>query len=199
MIKKWFPVLEHMNIPNAISLAGLSLSISSLYFLLAGNLKVACIMAYLGGILDGIDGAVAHKLNQQSALGAELDSLCDAISFNVVPLLFGALVVRRSPLMWICGLIYCLCGVLRLGYYNMTSEEVDGYFIGVPTTIATIFVVYAAWLCGTFPWIPRWLLAPFYLLMGGLMISKIRFKKTNGRRIAYGVLALALLITVIIF
>lgn len=115
MIKKWFPVLEHMNIPNAISLAGLSLSISSLYFLLAGNLKVACIMAYLGGILDGIDGAVAHKLNQQSALGAELDSLCDAISFNVVPLLFGALVVRRSPLMWICGLIYCLCGVLAPG------------------------------------------------------------------------------------
>ena len=29
------------------------------------------------------------------------------------------------------GAIAGLCGVLRLGYYNMTSEEVDGYFIGV--------------------------------------------------------------------
>ena len=49
----------------------------------------------------------------------------------------------------ICAGIYCACGILRLGYFNILLEEKteEKVFVGVPTTIAAVFVQALVWAC----------------------------------------------------
>ena len=86
-------------LPNALTLAnaGLGLlSISKAIDALAlradpnafeRNLEAACWLIVAAGVFDAIDGKVARLTNTFSDLGAQLDSLADALTFGVAPAL----------------------------------------------------------------------------------------------------------------
>src|SRR5688572_17078539 len=46
---------------------------------------VAASLIFLAMLFDMLDGSVARLMKQTSELGAQLDSLCDAVSFGVAP------------------------------------------------------------------------------------------------------------------
>ena len=115
----------------------------------------AAAMAPAAFVFDVFDGRVARARNQHSALGRELDSLADVISFGVVPR-------RRSGSPRACTggwdavvLIYFVCcGVSRLARYNVTAEALSEggdkvkYFEGtpIPTSVVLVGVLaYCAW------------------------------------------------------
>ena len=185
-IQKVFPVMEHMNIPNTITITG--------------HYHLYYICALLAGIMDTLDGFAAKRLNQYSELGEQLDSLCDGINFVLVPAVFAVTRMDMRLGTMICAGIYCACGILRLGYFNILLEEKteEKVFVGVPTTIAAVFVQALVWACTVL--CPRLRLAvPTILLVFGLlMISRLRFRASNLGRIFFAVVGAAVLAAALI-
>jgi len=124
-------------------------------FIAADNrrfLWTAFLLLPLALVCDVLDGYVA-RLNRtrQSALGADLDSLADVISFGVAP----------ATLAFACGvsggwdalvLVYFVCcGVSRLARYNVTAESLSGesgkvkYFEGTPIPTSVLLTALLAW------------------------------------------------------
>jgi CDP-diacylglycerol--serine O-phosphatidyltransferase len=120
-----------------------------------GSLLAAIILIPLALVLDVLDGRVARWRMRHSALGRELDSLADVISFGVAPaaIAYGA---GMNGLWDIVILVYFVaCGVSRLARFNVTADELAAdtgkvrYFEGtpIPSSIVLVAVVaVAAWL-----------------------------------------------------
>jgi CDP-diacylglycerol--serine O-phosphatidyltransferase len=140
---------------------------------------------------DVLDGRIARARHQHSALGRELDSLSDVISFGVAPAALGFAAGLDGG--WdAAALIYFVCcGVSRLARYNVTAETLaEGgdkvkYFEGTPiptSVVITGLLALAAWqgavgdrLWGGAYAIGPWqlhLLSLVFVLSGSLMISK---------------------------
>src|SRR5260221_10697812 len=98
----------------------------------------AAAMAPVALVFDVLDGRIARARQQHSALGRELDSLADVISFGVAPAALGFAAGLQGG--WdALGLIYFVCcGVSRLARYNITAGALSGggdkvaYFEGTP-------------------------------------------------------------------
>ncbi|GBF36513.1 CDP-diacylglycerol---serine O-phosphatidyltransferase [Methanofervidicoccus abyssi] len=83
---------------------------------------------YLALVFDALDGYVARKTNTVTDFGAQLDSLCDVVSFGVAP---SYLLYHYFGSTWslVTSLIFLLCGALRLARFN-TLDVKD--FVGLP-------------------------------------------------------------------
>lgn len=193
MIKKYFPALQYLNVPNSITLTGLMLGLCNICFIILGMWKAFYVSFLLVSCMDSLDGFAAKRLHQQTPIGEELDSLCDGVNFVLVPALFAICVARLHPAVIACGAVFCVGGILRLAYYNLMPEEEEG-FVGVPTTIASMFAALFAWLFGLiFPHL--WgLIGPSLVLLGALMVCKKRFYGTNFLRVLFGVIGLLFVI-----
>jgi CDP-diacylglycerol--serine O-phosphatidyltransferase len=152
----------------------------------------------LAAVFDVLDGRIARWRHSQSALGRELDSLADSISFGVAPaaMAFGA---GLNGFWDSLVLIYFVgCGVSRLARYNITAEAMSAnasgkvkYFEGTPIPSSVLLVALLAFAAsqgqiGNAIWFGHlqlgyWRLHPLVLLFalsGSLMISKtIRIPK----------------------
>jgi CDP-diacylglycerol--serine O-phosphatidyltransferase len=115
-------------------------TVNNFYLALSGWLIVAAM------VFDSLDGYVARVARSASKFGAELDSLCDAISFGAAPafLLFQLGPTWESPLlhetMAVIASVYVVCAVLRLARYNVveTADTSGGgkKFRGLPSPAA---------------------------------------------------------------
>ncbi|MDQ2584418.1 CDP-diacylglycerol--serine O-phosphatidyltransferase [Saccharothrix yanglingensis] len=125
-------------LPNAITVLAMSAGLSSVHFALSGMWGAAIGAIAAAALFDGLDGRLARLLDATSKMGAELDSLADAISFGVAP----ALVIyvwqfEGSRQGWVIALVFAVCMVLRLARFN-TLLEVEQppyakeFFVGVP-------------------------------------------------------------------
>ncbi len=106
------------------------------------KLLVAGILIFGGMLFDALDGSAARMTGQESKFGAELDSLCDAVTFGVAP----AVIVWRIgdgqtlpfKLSWAVGVLFALCVLIRLARYNVETREEDTHesFDGLPSPAA---------------------------------------------------------------
>jgi len=151
----------------------------------------AAAMAPLALIFDVLDGRIARRRQQHSALGRELDSLADVISFGVGPAALGFAAGLRGGWDALVMVYFVCCGVSRLARYNVTAESLSAgadkvaYFEGTPiptSVLLTVVLAIAAWqgalgdmLPGGVWMVGPWRLHPLVLLFalsGTLMISK---------------------------
>lgn len=105
------------------------------------TLFVASLLIFLGMIFDMFDGQAARWANSASEFGAELDSLCDAISFGVAPAFLMLQFSRdyyHSRLLWVIAVLFAMCAVLRLARFNVETDDDDSheYFSGLPSPAA---------------------------------------------------------------
>ena len=157
------------------------------YFLIAAALAPAAF------IFDVLDGRIARWRQTHSALGRELDSLADVISFGVAPAALGFAAGLHSGWDWVALTYFVCCGVGRLARFNVTAEKLSEgsdsgkvkYFEGTPiptSVVLTGVLAFAAWngrLGDNLYWgvwkLGPWELHPLVLLFvlsGTLMISK---------------------------
>ncbi len=138
--KKEFKLITKKNpkslLPNALTIFGVCLGLSSIKFALDANYGMAIIAIGFAAILDTLDGRVARLIKGTSKIGKELDSLTDVISFGVAP---GFIIY-----FWV--LIYTVCCALRLARFNlMITEENEtwkiNFFEGVPSPAAAGLVL----------------------------------------------------------
>jgi CDP-diacylglycerol--serine O-phosphatidyltransferase len=171
-------------LPNLVSILALCAGLTAIRFAISGNFGMAVLMIGTAAALDGLDGRLARMLKSESAIGAELDSLCDFVNFGVTPALVLYLWGLRTEtsLGWIAVLVYAVCCMLRLARFNVGSRVVGEAaektsFIGVPSpagamlVLMPIYIVYA--LDEVFV-MPPVLIAVWMLGVGGLMISRVR-------------------------
>ena len=104
-----------------------------MFFSAQGNFKAALFCLLLSGLCDMIDGPVARtrkRTDSEQKFGIQIDSLCDLVSFGIQP---GVLVyciaknMADNKAIEYVGLgvaiVFGLCAVIRLAYFNVTEEE----------------------------------------------------------------------------
>ncbi len=138
----------------ACGVAGIGMAMRYLVSQDTGDLLVAAAFAPAAFVFDVLDGRVARWRQTSSALGRELDSLSDVISFGVAP----AALAYASGLSggWDALILvyFVCCGVSRLARYNVTAEAMAAetgkvkYFEGTPiptSVLLTALLAWAAW------------------------------------------------------
>jgi len=147
-------------------------------------------------VFDILDGRIARWRQKSSALGRELDSLADVISFGVAPAIIGYGCGMRGLYDRLMLVYFVACGVSRLARYNVTAEELSqgsgkvSYFEGTPIPTSIVLVLLLAIAArlnaiGANMWFGEiqmrgGALHPMTLLFGlsgSLMISRIRVPK----------------------
>ncbi len=192
-----FHLADWFTLGNAV--CGVGALFSSMTFLETGDVRhvyfaAALVLAAL--IFDVLDGRVARWRQKSSAMGRELDSLADVISFGVAPAIIAYACGMQGLYDRIVLAFFVACGVSRLARYNVTAETLSEgsgkvkYFEGtpIPTSIVLVgLMALAAWMGAVREhlWFGQlvvggFTLHPFVLLFavsGSLMISRIRIPK----------------------
>ena len=149
--KKNFKIVSdkkaRMILPNAITLIGICIGLTSIKFALDGKFTIAIIAILFAALMDALDGRIARLIKGTSKMGKELDSLGDVVSFGVAP----ALIMYYWNLQyldkfgWFVCLTYVVCVALRLARFNINSEEEpswkDNFFEGMPSPAGGIIVL----------------------------------------------------------
>lgn len=107
------------------------------------HLMLSGCLIFIAMIFDALDGYVARLSGTASDFGAQLDSLCDAVTFGVAP---GFLLVKMCPqfafmhnrAVWIIAASFAACAVLRLARFNVETSDDDDHltFSGLPSPAA---------------------------------------------------------------
>lgn len=108
-------------------------------------LGIAGWLIFAGMACDALDGRMARLSGAATRFGAELDSLCDAITFGAAPafLLLKLGPTAAQPLLYkvvfVASIAYVICTILRLARFNIeTTEEEEShrFFKGLPSPAA---------------------------------------------------------------
>ena len=195
---KHFSMIRGFHLADFLTLANAACGVAGVFLAMLflqtdepAHLLIAAAMAPAAFIFDVLDGRVARMRHQHSALGRELDSLADVISFGVAPAALGFAAGLQGGWDVLALLYFVCCGVSRLARYNVTAETLAAgsdkvkYFEGTPiptSVLLSALLAWAAWqgrvgdaLPGGWWQLGPWQLHPLallYALSGSLMISK---------------------------
>ena len=192
-----FHLADWFTLGNAV--CGVGALFSSMTFLETSDVRhlyfaAALVLAAL--IFDVFDGRIARWRQKSSAMGRELDSLADVISFGVAPAIIAYACGMQGMYDRVVLAFFVACGVSRLARYNVTAETLSEgsgkvkYFEGtpIPTSIVLVGVLALAASMGAVRdqlWFGKVLIGGFTLhplvlmfaVSGSLMISRIRIPK----------------------
>lgn len=127
---------------NAITLLGIICAITGMLLCIIGKSGYAAVLLTISGICDGFDGYFAKKTrkpNQSSEYGVELDSLADIVCAGVFPVILSMSLGFTKWYSLIIYVLFIMCGITRLTYYNVNSAHKD-YFNGVPITVSAFLI-----------------------------------------------------------
>lgn len=161
------------------------------------NLMLCGALILLAMVFDAIDGQVARITRATTDFGAQLDSLCDLVSFGLAPAILlvkmcPQFTSKHSEVIWCVAALFVCCAALRLARFNVESDQDDDHtsFAGLPTpaaaaTIASFailsyalrneralmnhenFVRYDAWM--------QWIVPALAIVIAILMVSRVPY------------------------
>lgn len=152
-------------------------------------------------IFDALDGFVARMTKTASPFGAQLDSLCDLVTFGVAPAFLVFAVSREfigpdspwaRPIQAVC-VVYAMCALIRLARFTVETAPDEGShreFAGLPSPAAAGVIASAV-----LPWRAlrawpevTWLmdaiqgaLPGLAFAVGVLMVSRVKYSHVVNR------------------
>lgn len=194
-------------IPNVFTLLNLFFGCLAIIFILQTGERIAnineglvfqqmpekitwgCICIAIAAVIDFLDGFVARLFNAISAMGKQLDSLADVVSFGVAPglILFQLLRISYAgeenglniSLVYLLPALLVPCaGAYRLARFNIDDSQQYG-FKGVPIPAVGLVVASLPFIAfyNSFDLITviynKWFLYAVILLLSYLMISTL--------------------------
>ncbi len=133
-----------------VTYLGLALSVIGMSLAATGSFKYAILCLALAGACDTFDGKIAramkNRTKEMEIFGVQIDSLCDLVCFGVTPVIISYHMGLNAPWGIAIEIIFVLCGVIRLAYFNVLeelkhtdpqAEQKKGYR-GLPITTITI-------------------------------------------------------------
>lgn len=155
-------------IPNILTLLNLFFGVIGIIWVLDGNIMSGAYFVLTAAAFDFLDGFVARLLKVQSAIGKELDSLADVVSFGVLPGLILFIMAKNQSesqsFLPYLTLIVPMLSAYRLAKFNLDTRQSDR-FIGLPTPANALFLSTLPYLMA--PWIifENWLSSPIVLVI----------------------------------
>lgn len=194
-------------IPNMVTLAGMSLGLTSIRFAVEGRYSTAAFLILMAAVFDGLDGLLARRLRASSDIGAQLDSLADFVSFGAAP----ALLVYHFHLSslpgtgWVFALMFAAASALRLARFNVQCGQVQTliddrlHFTGVPAPAAALLALFPTFLVmagarAADDWphaVALWL-----AVVALLMVSRLKTLSPKAMRVPPGQVVLVFFLTV---
>ena len=173
------------HLPNTVTCLNLFSGCLGIVFAFQGNLRWAGYAIVIAAILDFFDGMLARMLKAYSAIGKELDSLADVVSFGVLPSVIIYQLFLLAPQIdsisvWLnfSAFLIAIFSALRLAKFNIDERQSD-QFIGLPTPANALLIA-------SFPMIiaennlffVNYILNPYFLFifslgMGILLVAEI--------------------------
>ncbi|OBF63430.1 CDP-diacylglycerol--serine O-phosphatidyltransferase [Mycobacterium sp. 852002-50816_SCH5313054-b] len=194
-------------LPSAMTVLSICAGLTSIRFALLHQPVPAMALIVAAAILDGLDGRVARMLDAQSRMGAEIDSLADAVNFGVTPaLVLYVWMLSKWPIGWVVVLLYAVCVVLRLARYNALADDgnqpayAHEFFVGMPAPAGAISMIGLMGLKLQFGegwWTSVWFLCIWVTGTSMLMVSGIPMKKMHAVRVPPNYATAVLLVLVI--
>ena len=164
-------------LPSMFTLANGLLGFAAIYIATRTSIEgepallgVAAWLLFAAMVCDMIDGRLARFARKTSDFGAQLDSMCDIISFGIappilmirtvmgavngqvskVPLLWRLSDIGVERVLWIIGAIYVAGAVMRLARFNVENEPDESShmsFRGLPSpgaaaAVATLVLLF---------------------------------------------------------
>jgi CDP-diacylglycerol--serine O-phosphatidyltransferase len=202
-MQKPFSMIREFHLADWVTLANAVCGVGALFsmmtYLQTGgvvHIYFACALVLAALVFDVLDGRIARWRQKTSALGRELDSLSDIISFGVAPAVIAYGCGMQGLYDRVVLAYFVACGVSRLARYNVTAEVLSQgqdkvkYFEGtpIPTSLLLVFILFIAATQGALHgamWFGEvrvfgFALHPLVLLFavsGSLMVSRIRLPK----------------------
>jgi len=121
----------------------------------AQHFDLAALSILWGFLFDNLDGRLARMVKVTSEFGKEFDSLADALTFGMAPMVlvygwcYGSSVPMQNLLL-ICTFVFVLCGAVRLARFNVQSHKppdknarsqpITHFFVGMPIPIAAFLI-----------------------------------------------------------
>lgn len=167
------------HIPNAITCANLFSGCVGVVFAFKGQLEVAAYCVLISGIFDFFDGMAARLLQVKSAIGKELDSLADMVSFGFLPGVVMYQLLLKSdvshPYLPYLAFLITIFSALRLAKFNIDERQTTD-FIGLNTPMNTLFIVSLPFIARDYPAVIQSaaLLSGIIFLTSYLLVSEIR-------------------------
>ncbi|MGM9589254.1 MAG: CDP-alcohol phosphatidyltransferase family protein [Faecousia sp.] len=135
-------ILTYLNL--VFSIIGMVLSSHRMFT------SAVCFLLF-SGVCDAFDGIVArskkNRTEDEKAFGIQIDSLCDAVSFGVAPAFLCFFLGMNGPMGITILILFCLCGVIRLAFFNVMEEKrqkqeggCNKTYRGLPITSSSIIL-----------------------------------------------------------
>ncbi|RYZ70101.1 MAG: CDP-diacylglycerol--serine O-phosphatidyltransferase, partial [Proteobacteria bacterium] len=168
-------------LPNLITIMNLFMGFLAIVQSIQGQYVFAAYAIVAAAVFDQLDGRVARMTHSQSKFGAELDSLCDLVSFGTAPgiLLFLWALQPFGRIGWLVSFLFCACGALRLARFNVQHEVIEkAYFQGLPIPMAAGIVASSVLAFTDLGWEPQhsYILLLMTTLLAFVMVSTFRYR-----------------------
>lgn len=189
---------------------GLSISVIGMTQAMGGRFRIAIVCLALSGLCDMFDGKIArskkNRTEEEKLFGMQIDSLCDMVCFGVYPAMICWLLGVKGIIGWGVICFYCICSVIRLGYFNVLEtkrqreeEGANKYYHGLPITsmaivlplvfMIQVFVSNVVFICALY-------LSLF--MVGLLFIWDFKLRKPNNTVLTILVLVVAVAVVIMI-
>lgn len=177
--------------PNFITLLNLLSGVLGILWVLEGQVVYGAYFVVLSAGFDFLDGFVARLLKVQSAMGKELDSLADVVSFGVLPgIVVYSLTKEQTDSQFLpyLTLIVPMLSAYRLAKFNLDTRQSER-FIGLPTPANALLLSTLPHLVAQWPELTPWITSPIalvvfawvtsILLVSELPLIALKFKNSN--------------------
>lgn len=185
-------------LPDTITSMNLVCGFLGVIAAFGGHPDRAFYLMLAAAVFDFCDGLAARALHAYSDLGKELDSLCDVVSFGVLPsaLMMKCMYECRFGESWLCliPVIIAVFSALRLAKFNVDPRQSHG-FIGLPTPACAILCaalcyyiaaepasILAEWASGNW-FIPVVSVVLSYLLISEIPMISMKFSKDDSKNL----------------
>lgn len=131
-------------VPNLLTMGNLFSGFSAIIYISRNEFEIAAMMVLIAGVFDALDGVVARLIRSTSAIGIELDSLCDAVSFGVAPsfMIYQIYFHQLEQIGVVISSLPAIAGVYRLARFNVQATFEDKtYYKGMPIPSAALFII----------------------------------------------------------
>ncbi len=137
------------HIPNFLTMLNLLSGATGIVALVLGYGYYAGIFIWIGMFFDFLDGFTARLLSVTSAIGQQLDTLADLITFGLLPtlMMYGMIydhahqiffLKNYAPFFASIAFVILICSALRLARFNLIGT--NDYFMGMPTPANAFFI-----------------------------------------------------------
>lgn len=195
-----------------VTYIGVTLSVIAMDLAHIGEFKYAILLLALAGACDTFDGKIAramkNRTREMEIFGIQIDSLCDMVCFGITPVVISYHMGLNKPWGIAIEVLFVLCGVIRLAYFNVLEElkhtdpdmdQTKGYR-GLPITTITIIypIVYLLKpLITDGGFIIA--LALMHLIVAFLYVLDFKLKKPGNAMIAVMMVLVAIVLACILF